>query len=464
MLQIQLQDTLSDFYMAEESYDQSAPSVEAFISYNPISNNDLSSQLKRNTKYANQQWRSVDNDCAPETNLILMAQRMAWNSGKLSVVFFKPDVPEGPETLAMSSSVEEDLELTRSILDPDCRFVPVFCESPQQCCDILREARVAAFLPSEHLASLDHVVDIDKHYMLLSKRALALSDLPTPRAQLVDFTAPSAGWTTSNLDREIAKAVAAIHGCDPLFKLKSNSAGGGKGTYLIPDASSRAIVEGQLADILREELPSLNASNAYLHPFSLIITEYLPGNTISINFYVHKDGNARFSSYVTQVLSEQGNFWLGAEIVYSAQAEFARKYNKLIKRTAKFLHCNGYYGPVGIDIMTNRAGVYNIVDLNPRPTGSFVLGCLRHHFHDNRGMNIASVTLFIEHTAKRSQFMDSFQIELQEGKIVVIAWYSNPRTARCSMCLAVSAIDKITMKKLYENILLWVASRQNVEE
>lgn len=63
------------------------------------------------------------------------------------------------------------------------------------------------------------------------------------------------------------------------------------------------------------------------------------------------------------------------------------KYDSLVQKTAVFLHTHGYSCPACIDVMLDKAGRQFIVDLDPRITGSFVLGCLRTHFiHAIRSM------------------------------------------------------------------------------
>ena len=89
-------------------------------------------------------------------------------------------------------------------------------------------------------------------------------------------------------------------------------------------------------------------------------------------------------------------------VTYSAQARLASQYSELIQSTADFLRSNSYYGPAGINIMTDMAGVHDIVDLNPHSTGSFVPGCLRPHFLGVPGMIAACTLPFVEFFANRA--------------------------------------------------------------
>ena len=461
MIQIKLEDTLHDFFAAEDIRNQTWSLPKTFVSYNPISNCDLTPALRRNTKYIVQQWRgSSANDCSPIINLVLMPQRMAWLAGKITVIFFEHAVSEQEDDPMILSRTRDDLEQTLAVLDPGCRFAPAFYKSPEEIHMSISSADTIPYLPSDGLANLRHYISPDDHYMLLSKRGLALSGLPTPKAQLVDFDVPKTGWDGDTLNDAIARAINAIHHRQLPCVLKSNSAGGSKGTYLIHTMEDRATVEVDIMNILIEELPKLNLGNAHLHPFSLIMTDFLPGDAISLNFYVRSDGKAQFSSCTTQTLSDEG-FWLAATLVYSAQAHLASRYAELIQATAKFLHSHGYHGPTGIDVMTDEAGVPNIVDLNPRPTASFVLGCLRPHFSDVLGMDAACTLPFLAFSASRTTFEEAFEKELQMGQIVVLAWYSDLKAKRSHTCLAVSAVDKNSLNQLYCAVHQWVLENQS---
>ena len=462
MLQIKLEDTLDGFLVAEDVRKQTSSLPKTFVSHNPISSNDLTPALRRNTKYIVQQWRgSSVNNCSAIINLVLMPQRMAWLAGKMPVIFFEHEVSEEQNDPKILLRTRDDLEQTLAVLDPGCRFAPAFCRSPAEVHMRMGSTEIIPFLPSDGLANLRHYINPDDHYVLLSKRGLALSGLPTPTAQLVDFEAPKTSWDSNTLNNEIARALNTIHNRQLPFVLKANSAGGGKGTYLTHTSEDRATLEMNITNTLTEELPKLNPENAHLHPVSLIITDFLPGDAVSINFYVRNDGTAEFSTCTTQILSEEGHLWLGGAVVYSAQAHLASQYAELLQTTALFLHSRGYHGPTGIDVMTDEAEVQSIVDLNPRPTGSFVLGCLRPHFSGVLGMDAACTSPFLEFSADRATFKEAFEKELRVGQIVVLAWYSDLKARRCHTCLAISAVDKVSLEQLYRAVHQWVGENQS---
>lgn len=459
MIKIKLEDTLFESFAAEDSPTPNVSASKTFIAYNPVSGKQVTPTIPPNTQYMIQQWRgsSVEN-FSPIINLVLMPQRMAWMAGMMPVIFIQHDVDPG----RTGPTLEDDLEQTLAVLDPSCRFAPRFCKSLQEIHESVGSTEIIPFLPSDGLANLRLFNDPDDHYFLLSKRGLALSGLPTPKAQLVDFAVPQTAWSSDTLNHEISQAVKAIHERRPPFVLKSNSAGGSKGTYLIHNSEEKVMVEKDIANILLAELPTLNLANAYLHPLSLIMTDLLPGDAIGFNFYVHADGTAQFSTSTSQNFSKT-HMWQGSTVIYSAQARLASEYADLIQTTARYLHSHGYRGPVGIDVMTDRTGVQNIVDLNPRPTGSFVLGCLRPHFAGVLGMDAVCTLPFMEFSATRKTFEKAFEKELQIGQMVVLAWYSDLKALRCSTCLAVSSVDKDSLGRLCAAIQEWVDENQSLK-
>ncbi len=455
MAHILLEDTLYDFFAAEGRRNNTSPPSKVFVSYNPISDLDLATKLPRNTKYLIQQWRSSDrSDFSPITNLILMPQRMSWIAGNMSVIFFKGEKQEEQEEEAIYSNLEDDLAETIGVMSPRCRFEPSFCTSLEEIRQSAGDSVVIPYLPSDGLEGLKHLTNPDVHYELLSKRALALSGLPTPNAQLIDFALPERGCDNEILDNQIARAISAIHHHSRPFVLKSNSSGGSKGTYIIRTLADQAAVEKDVNSLLRSEIRNLNPENTHLHPYSLVLTAFLPGKASALNFYVRNDGQAQFSSLCEQDFSKTGH-WLGASIKYSTQNELAAQYVGIMQKTATFLHSRGYYGVVGIDVMTDDVGRHNVIDLNPRPTGSFVLGCLRSHFAGELAMDEACVLPFMEFSASRADFRTAFNTELRIGEIIVLAWCSDPKRLRSHTCLAVGGRDKLSVKELCRRIEEW---------
>ncbi|KAI1737181.1 hypothetical protein F4680DRAFT_429640 [Xylaria scruposa] len=450
MVQIKLENSVAEFFELDDSPLPITPKI--FISYNPISERNLATMLPRNTKYLIQQWRaSGKDDLSPIINLILMPQRMSWVMGNMAVVFFK----DGDEAF---QGVEEDLLETLNVLNPASRFVPRFCTSIPHIQASVCDSLVIPYLPSDGLDNLLHHIDPNIHYELLSKRGLALSGLPTPRSEVLDFERPQHGWDSTALNGEITRTINAIRGMVPPFVLKSNSSGGSKGVYIIHTTSDQGDLERDIDSLHRSELSKLSPENAHLHPCTLILVEWLPGVAYCLNFYVQRDGTPRFVCCCEQNFSEAGH-WLGGIITYSMQIGLASHFDQIIQKTASFLHSRGYRGPVGIDVMEDEARGHLVVDLNPRPTGSFVLGCLRHHFVEELGMDTSCVLPYMEFFATRTEFTTAFANELLQGSIIILAWWSDPRSSHSWVCVAVGSKERALLSTICERIVEWVRER-----
>jgi hypothetical protein len=105
--------------------------------------------------------------------------------------------------------------------------------------------------------------------------------------------------------------------------------------------------------------------------------------------------------------------------------------------------------------MTDEVGKQNVVDLNPRPTGTFVLGCLRPHFAGALAMDEACVMPYMGFSASRDSFKTAFGRELRAGEIVILAWFSDPKKSRCFTCLAVGGKNKVLLERLCGSIERW---------
>lgn len=76
-------------------------------------------------------------------------------------------------------------------------------------------------------------------------------------------------------------------------------------------------------------------------------------------------------------------------------------------------------------------------------------------------MDAACTLPFMEFSANRTTFEEAFRKELVMGQIVVLAWYSDLKTTRCSMCLAISVVDMVSLKQLSRVVHQWVEEYQS---
>ena len=87
-----------------------------------------------------------------------------------------------------------------------------------------------------------------------------------------------------------------------------------------------------------------------------------------VQFYLRKDGSMVWLGLTEQRFNES-NRWCGGTYSYELQSRLIESYSPICLSTAKLLHDRGYFGLVGVDILTDSHGDCFLVDVNPRLTG-----------------------------------------------------------------------------------------------
>ena len=118
---------------------------------------------------------------------------------------------------------------------------------------------------------------------------------------------------------------------------------------------------------LKEKLEIVRSKFGKDAPY--ILSEYIQDvqNTLDCSFYVTKTGRIIYIG-VEECVLENFSYRYGT-IDWNKQDQYkARLYDKFVVPVANYLHKKGYFGIVGIDIITSERGDY-LVDLNPRING-----------------------------------------------------------------------------------------------
>lgn len=299
---------------------------------------------------------------------------------------------------------------------PELRFV----ETPGD--NIIRpNAWIAVLSPVDCLSQLQHVVDPETHYELLSKRGLAVSGLPSPKTTVIDTNLTAEVLDEALLQAEVARMIKPISELELPFVVKVTQSISGQGTFIIRTDSDRLAAEEALKVELRRMLQQIDSSNRHMHPCSLVVQEMVPGDAVAVSLFVTKKGRAIFIGCSKQAFDETTGHWSGGFISYKDQALLEEQCAGTIDALARFLHKKGYYGPIGADVMTDQAGRQLIIDINARLTGSYNLGCLKGHFV-RRGLFEAVMLYPLHLPCTRDGFERAFEKELQYGSMVISAW------------------------------------------
>lgn len=279
---------------------------------------------------------------------------------------------------------------------------------------------VAVVVPIDLFAALPHVLDPDVHFCILAKRGLAVSGLPTPPSTVVDVALPlDQLQDDTKMGQEISRMLELIDTYNTPFVVKLPQSVAAMGTFAIRSDDDRERVKAILSTHMRLMLRQINAANYHLNPCSLIFQNFVSGTEVALSFFVTQTGRCIFVGCFDQEFDKQGR-WTGGSISYPDQPALEEKYATTMEKTAKFLHEKGYYGPAGVDVLTDSQGNQYIVDLNVRLTGLCHLGFLKGHF-TSRGLDVAStVTGFF--TCSREKIEEIFCNEFQMGSLVIISW------------------------------------------
>lgn len=105
---------------------------------------------------------------------------------------------------------------------------------------------------------------------------------------------------------------------------------------------------------------------------------------IGVQFYLHRDGSAVWLGVTRQHFNGSGR-WCGGSFAADLQQVLVEPMSPFVSATAAFLRGHGYFGVVGIDVLTTADGERFLVDLNPRLTGISPFLMAARIFHQRHG-------------------------------------------------------------------------------
>jgi hypothetical protein len=443
----------------------------------------LSEDIPRNVKYLYQD--GAFNECSDEDGsfclgaawerewsikMNALAQRDAFLSGNTPVVMFHIGGSD-----AQRAHDKSEVERTMSALSPTQRPEIRFCLGPGDMPVKEKDIDLISFrLVFDGLEGHKVIMPLETAWYINTKEALARSDLPTPRCEIVrveghgnvaccetcrnhdSFIIP-AGCTGARgawFSEQSAKIYQAISSHPLPFVFKNQQAYGGAGTHLVRNEGEREkLIQYLRNGALRRLLSFVNESNQHLGPAMILLTEFVAdeiGN-YGISFFATEDPDAPVFLAVTEQILLEGKHYIGSTIRYDRQDALKKKFDRLVKDMARWYRGYGYVGPVGVDVletagpskdgqqqqvgsrMQNRKrerdigndehSVFHVLDLNARPSGQLCLPLLRSHF-TSRGLQCAA-SFFIRILKRRDNFISLFEKEFEEGRVCILSWYDD---------------------------------------
>lgn len=284
------------------------------------------------------------------------------------------------------------------------------------------EKKKAVITPVDFLDGNGPLVDQDAHWDLLSKRTLALSDLPSPATEVIDSILRAVETKDSAvLDKEVERMLERIATRALPFVVKLPLGLGGHAVFMVKEEEQRR----SCLTILRTELPSmfqsLTSENEAKKPVSLLVQDVVQGPSDGVSIFISKAGRPVYISTSEQILNEKDQ-WSGGFMDYTRQDTLRERYHDIYHRVADYVYRRGYYGPMGIDVMTDLNGQQLIVDMNIRQTGSYTLGLMKKHFYTQRNLSLGGLVCPMGVRGDRDQFEQKFAKEIEDGTLVIAAW------------------------------------------
>lgn len=440
----------------------------------------LTEAVPRNSKFIYQDTPFTSGNITPETSastaakyLSLITQRDAFISGNSSCVFFH--INSEPARRAHN---QQQVDKTLQALPKSQRPNVVFCEGPR---DIPVEKAGIDIMTCKEvpdgLEKYPQVVPCEKHWFLNSKGALAASGLPTPRCEAVtadgfpaeadaccnicntlepgdymipdDCRGPRRRWITEQSEHFMQ----AMETRPLPFILKNQETFGGAGTYFARTEEERQEVLALMRKgLLRRLLSTVNASNAHLHPATLIFSDVVadPVSDHGLTFFVPDAGQECIYLGASQQIIDEGTSWIGSTIDYHRQDALRHKFEPIARQISAWLQSHGYIGPAGADILETRDGQLQIVDLNIRTTGSLCLPLMQGHFV-NKGFGWASLSS-LNLRRRRSEFIEAFAKEFEEGRMTITSWFEDEETGESMADVVIGGRDEADLKALSERM------------
>lgn len=428
--------------------------------------------------------------------LNVIPQRDAFITGDSTVLFFGASTDMNNMT-----HDKHEVQSTMAVLDQSQKPRLVYCPGPSEIpfagIDMIAGYKVA-FDGLE--SSSDYLtVDLEKHWFLNSKGALAGSGLPTPRTEIIkvnghpvaedeccdvcrarnsnrishvrDFisTVPKdcSGQRGKWFEDQERRIISAVEGRNIPFAFKTQQSLGGGGTWIVSSVQEkRELLQSLSAEdgIIQKLLALLNESNHHLQAGSMLLSDLVkdPIGNYGATFFVTDSGGVLFMGISEQLLAEDGKSWVGSIIDYRKQNKLREKLQPVMAQTAKWLNKqHGYFGPVGIDILeselsTGQTGDTDaktclfIVDLNVRASGSMSLPLLKGHF-TKRGLVCASICT-ISTNKSRDTFIEQWKSEFKSGSMIIVSWYETPGSNTSMGSVIVGAVDKMSLESSVEKL------------
>lgn len=276
------------------------------------------------------------------------------------------------------------------------------------------DSKMITLYPLQWMPKKKHAVDPDVHHKILSKNTIPeMGANCAPHMSLHDYTVPC--------------MIKVSHGLS------------GKGTYMATTKLEAETIISQIQDKMKCPEPAISG-----------VIEEITGN-YCVQFYLFKTGDIHWLGCSNQVVTE--NFgWNGGYVHWNEQDELKEKLYKTVMPVKEYLHKHGYFGVVGIDVLTCKEGNF-VVDLNARINGSTTLLLIAPHIAPQGYPTSALLKIpkVKGNEAEMTKMFDKINC-LGEGLVINLASVEAEDAQSCEGHVCMFAKDEEGIKNLYDMI------------
>jgi hypothetical protein len=277
------------------------------------------------------------------------------------------------------------------------------------------DSQFITYFPLQWLPREKHSVDPDVHHKLLCKLTIPEMGATCPNHMTVyDYTVPC--------------MIKVTHGVS------------GRGTYMAKTKAQAEKIINELRDEARCPEPSISE-----------VIEDITGN-YCVQFYLHKTGDIQWLGCSKQAVTDEFD-WDGGYVNWNEQDELKKLYFNSVMPVKEYLHKNGYFGIVGVDVLSNKEEHY-VVDVNARINGSTSLLLITPHMAA-KGFPMSALLIIPDVKGDEIELIERLdQINsLGEGIIIDMASAESQDGKTCEAHVCMFAKSERGVKDLYNLVL-----------
>lgn len=277
------------------------------------------------------------------------------------------------------------------------------------------DRKLITLFPLQFYPKEKHAYDPDMHYKILSKNCIPDMGATSPHHMTID------DYTV------------------PCF-IKVSHCHSGNGTF---KANTREKAE-KLIKYIRDEVRCPDPSISE-------VVDDVTGN-YCVQFYLHKNGTIRWLGVTIQNITENFDY-NGNYCNWNEQMALKKKLYSSVMPVKEYLHKKGYFGIVGIDVLTSKSGKY-VIDVNPRINGSTKLVLMAPHLAA-RGFPTSTMVPIPNIRGNEIEMMRMFDKinSLGEGLVINLTSSEAPDGKTCVGHVAMFARDEDGIINLRNHIL-----------